>query len=56
MELDVEDLKNFVNSVESLLIALRRGDINSQDMMRLRANLLQQCDDMNMVIIEAEAA
>ena len=56
MELDLEDLKNFVNSVESLLLSVRRGDLNSRDVLALRSSLLEQCEHMNDIIIEAEAA
>ena len=56
MELDIDELKSFVNGVESLLLSLKAGDINSQDMMRLRASLISQCDMLNEVINLAEEA
>ena len=56
MELDLEDLKNFVNSVESLLLSIKSGDINSRDVLALRSKLLEQCNMMDDIIIAAEAA
>ena len=56
MELDLEELKGFVNSVESLLLSIKSGDINSLDVMRLRGSLAQECEMLNEFIKQAEAA
>ena len=56
MELDIEELKSFVNGVESLLLSLKAGDINSADMMRLRAVLMEDCEMLNELILAVEAA
>lgn len=56
MELDLEELKGFVNGVESLLLSIKSGDINSKDVLTLRASLLQECEMLNEFITQAEAA
>ena len=56
MELDIDELKSFVNSVESLLLSLKSGDINSKDVMALRASLMHDCEMLNEFINLAEEA
>ena len=55
MELDLDELKSFVNGVESLLLSLKAGDINSADMMRLRAVLMEDCAMLNELILDRKS-
>ena len=56
MELNLDELKSFVNSVESLLLSIKTGEINSIEMMRLRAEIMRDCEMLNELILAAEAA